>query len=822
MNRKERRAAQRLGSSSGTAAAEQAQRLFAQAVQHHRLGQFADAERCYRSLLASRQTHEHSLYNLGVLALQTNRPELAAEMLGKAVAIDGGNAEWCYNYGFSLQQTGRDDEAVEQYSRAIALMPDHPEAQLNLGNLLLRLGRLPEAVAAYERLAKLKPDLAETHYNLGNALAQQGRTAEAIACFERSLAIKPLPEIHNNLGIALARDPARADEALAHYRAALAVDPNFVEADLNIGALQASRGRLEDAAAAFSRVIAARPDHVEAHENLARTMIAGGDPTVALPVLARALQLHETPSVKHLLFLCLREVRAAADDPALRALVLRALSEPWGRPAELSNVAASLIKARPAVAQSSARCAQAWPRRLGEGELFGPHGLTVVADDELLRTLLTVSRVTDLALERLLTMTRTLLLRRAMEAVPAMPDAHLRFWSALAQQCHINEYVFATTEAEDADVLQLHEVVAAALAAGEPVSDLAVLALAAYAALDELVGATRLLDRSWPAPVEAVLTQQLRELAEERELRAALPQLTPIEDRVSREVQAQYEENPYPRWVTAPPSPPRRDLGERLRLRFPRADIRPLGNGGRIDILVAGCGTGQHAIEVAQENPEARVLAIDLSRASLGYAARKTRERGLANIEYAQGDILALGDIGRSFDLIESSGVLHHLAEPFAGWQVLVSLLRPRGLMNIGLYSERGRRPLGAVRRRIVARGYQPTAADIRRCRQELMDDPADTAKVVEIGDFYTVSDCRDLLFHVQEQQLTLPAIQAFLALNELRFLGFDLGAARLQAYAARFPDDTAMTDLDHWHAFEQQNPDTFIDMYQFWVQKAD
>jgi 2-polyprenyl-3-methyl-5-hydroxy-6-metoxy-1,4-benzoquinol methylase len=58
---------------------------------------------------------------------------------------------------------------------------------------------------------------------------------------------------------------------------------------------------------------------------------------------------------------------------------------------------------------------------------------------------------------------------------------------------------------------------------------------------------------------------------------------------------------------------------------------------------------------------------------------------GRSNIEYGQADILKLGSLGRSFDLIESSGVLHHLADPLAGWRVLLSLLRPGGFMMIGL-----------------------------------------------------------------------------------------------------------------------------------------
>ena len=91
----------------------------------------------------------------------------------------------------------------------------------------------------------------------------------------------------------------------------------------------------------------------------------------------------------------------------------------------------------------------------------------------------------------------------------------------------------------------------AALTAGTAVPPPWIAAVAAYFPLPELGAADALLARSWPAPIAALLDQQIREPREEAALRAAIPQLTPIEDDVSRAVQAQYEANPYPRWITA-------------------------------------------------------------------------------------------------------------------------------------------------------------------------------------------------------------------------------------------------------------------------------
>ena len=67
---------------------------------------------------------------------------------------------------------------------------------------------------------------------------------------------------------------------------------------------------------------------------------------------------------------------------------------------------------------------------------------------------------------------------------------------------------------------------------------------------------------------------------------------------------------------------------------------------------------------------------------------------------------------------------------------------------------------------------------------------------------------------------MTLPGLKSFLGQQGLHVLGLEVDRATARAYAARFPADPAMTDLDGWHAFEQDNPRTFESMYRLWVQK--
>src|SRR5262249_3302912 len=156
-----------------------------------------------------------------------------------------------------------------------------------------------------------------------------------------------------------------------------------------------------------------------------------------------------------------------------------------------------------------------------------------------------------------------------------------------------------------------------------------------YFPLHSLPNSQALLERAWPAPLTEVLRQQVREPREEAQYRELIPRLTPIDDDVSMQVRRQYEENPYPRWVHAALAREPIALDESLRNQFPSAPVGPLVNPDGIDVLVAGCGTGRHPIEVAHKYKAAHILAVDLSLSSLCYAKRKTPAVVANKIEYA-------------------------------------------------------------------------------------------------------------------------------------------------------------------------------------------
>jgi SAM-dependent methyltransferase len=193
------------------------------------------------------------------------------------------------------------------------------------------------------------------------------------------------------------------------------------------------------------------------------------------------------------------------------------------------------------------------------------------------------------------------------------------------------------------------------------------------------------------------------------------------------------------------------------------------------------------------------------------------------NLEFKHGDILELENLKQQFDIIISSGVLHHMKNPEAGWQVLADILKPGGLMKIGLYSELERQHITDCRQYIVDHKIPDTSEGIRQIRKIIAGLPEGHAfrKVMPFNDFYSTSMMRDLLFHVQEQCFTIPRIAKALNDFDLEFLSFSMLLPQaVQQYSQMFPDDTSMTNLEHWNEYEHRYPDTFTGLYQFWCRK--
>ncbi len=275
----------------GQAGAKGAQTLLANGMRFHQAGRLAEAEECYRRLLALIPDHAESLHLLGVIFIQRGRYDLAVDPIGRAIAANGGVASYHANHGSALQALGRLNEALAAYDAAIGLEPDMAELHANRGNALQALGRPCEALAAYDTAIRIKPDYAGAHYNRGNALKNLGRPGEALAAYDAAIGITPdYAEAHTNRGNAL-QELGRLDDALAAYDRALAIRPELAEAHYNRGNALQELGRPDEALAAYDTAIGIKPDHAKAHANRGNALKDLGRPEEALAAYDTALAL---------------------------------------------------------------------------------------------------------------------------------------------------------------------------------------------------------------------------------------------------------------------------------------------------------------------------------------------------------------------------------------------------------------------------------------------------------------------------------------------------------------------------------------------------
>jgi len=559
------------------------------------------------------------------------------------------------------------------------------------------------------------------------------------------------------------------------------------------------------------------PGDPRARFNLGRALVHAGQPRAALPHLRAAVRIApQAGEVWQWLADALAQLRFDACNAQIEGELVECLSRPDIEPAYLAPAAASLLRADPSF-------------RSLLPPLRGDDPDTLPLDEAVLRRLarplflllLENTFIPELDFERLIAM-----IRRAAafgwraRALGGAGNVALReVLGAIAHQCFLTEYLHEERDDESLIVDELRTGVEASLAKGVPVNEAEIALFACYRPLVTLRGADAL-PASNQSTMGRLVMRQVREPADEAGIAAGLARLTAMSDDLSRAVQAQYEQHPYPRWLRAPSAEGAYPLARRLRELFPHAGAASTIP-ERPSMLIAGCGTGRHAAMSAAQNPDSRILAIDLSRASLAYAARRARESGLANVEFAQADILELGRLEERFDVIQCSGVLHHLQDPMAGWRVLTGLLAPGGKMKVALYSEIARRSVAAARRLIADRGFAADPKGMRAARAAILALPSDDPARPVAGsiDFYSLSGCRDLLFHVREHRYTLTRIAEMLGDLGLEFLGFEFefAATRLQ-YHREFPLDPAATSLANWAEFETCHPDTFAAMYQFWV----
>jgi 2-polyprenyl-3-methyl-5-hydroxy-6-metoxy-1,4-benzoquinol methylase len=233
----------------------------------------------------------------------------------------------------------------------------------------------------------------------------------------------------------------------------------------------------------------------------------------------------------------------------------------------------------------------------------------------------------------------------------------------------------------------------------------------------------------------------------------------------SEEVRDFYERLPYPAPLTSLDdhlehysNPERRRA--LFHLMWPTE--RPRANQ---EILIAGCGTSQ-AARYALREPNARITAIDISETSLHHTRKLQQKYELGNLELHLLSILDVQSLGKSFDQIVCTGVLHHLADPDLGLQSLRNVLKPEGAMQVMVYASYGRTGVYMLQAYCRLLGISPSNQELQDLSAALNYLPKDhpLAHLLHKGkDFRQPDALADVLLHPQDRAFRVPQIHEWL-----------------------------------------------------------
>jgi SAM-dependent methyltransferase len=237
------------------------------------------------------------------------------------------------------------------------------------------------------------------------------------------------------------------------------------------------------------------------------------------------------------------------------------------------------------------------------------------------------------------------------------------------------------------------------------------------------------------------------------------------ESQVSKEVRTFYERMPYPapltnldRHLELYQNPDRRrSLFHTI---FPTEKLR-----GKLEILVAGCGTSQ-AATIALREPDARVTAIDISETSLHLTRNLQCKYNLENLELHQLPIERVQELGQTFDQIICSGVLHHLPDPDLGLRALQDVLKPEGAMDLMVYACYGRTGIYMMQaycRLLEISASNQELQDLSTTLDALPADHPIASVLRQAKDFKHPDALADALLHPQDRAYSVPQLYDWL-----------------------------------------------------------
>ena len=674
--------------------------------------------------------------------------------------------------------------------------------------------------------------------SLKEPLSANSELLESIFCkVKQALEINPTGIKGLNLFARIELFLEKPLQAQAVIQRALNAKPDSPTALFSAGHIALALGQLDSAEQYFNASLKISKVATRSASSLAYTYLEQGKYVEAFQLYQELIKTQANDShIRNKLFESASHINADFYSQELETNILRYLEFNDVDHSLLRNLATTLLHHKLQITEENT-----------------PLQFDQIASDPLLLTTLKSFYFCDVILERLFISLRQTLLFNTVQNM-TIPSPHIDLAHSMARQAQLNEYVWPITKNEE-EIIEglenlLYQITQEAQWTLDDIAP-AILILAQYkdlsqtaiASIFDIISIKKELKSSY---LSDIVQYSILDRNNEINIAKALPvwrkhkytnessidtdsiNTSSIENNsVSQKVQNQYEENPYPRW---------KDIGfntsgsyqQALSKNFPQLNLTHWQGKEKLNILVAGCGTGRQAIRLASYFTDLNVVAIDLSKRSLAYAKQQADRYKVSNIQFIQADILEFSSFPVLFDIIECSGVLHHMESPEKGLQSLQQLLSPTGVMKLALYSEAARKQVITFRK-LITQSQQQSGKELdqRLLRQALLMNqiPGDWSDIINSHDFYSMSNCRDLIFHEQEHQFTPDKISTLLSDNQLDFIGMLPTNSGRKAFEKIIgtglnQDNKNNNTLKNWNRVEQEESDIFSGMYQFYCRK--
>ncbi len=598
------------------------------------------------------------------------------------------------------------------------------------------------------------------------------------------------------------------DYAIECYNKIIDLNKNFADAYYNLAIIYKEQNNTKESIKNYNKCIKINPKKFEAYNNLGNIYKDNNETEKAIENYLQSLEINSNYLIALQNFgVCLQSYNFKTRSLKVDKQIFNLLEKNnILRPVDISNSVINYLYLSPEFKEIIDNVKNLEKKFLLETLL------NRIFDSKILISLMKITPITDLKIEIILKYIR----RKILLNINSMNKNNIAIFvmNAIAQQCFINEYIYSVDPEEEETLKIIEKKVSINIKKEDYNNILEICCLAAYKQLNTFSWSNKILFKK---ALQDLVENQINNPKIETKIAKNIISKE-INNFVSVKVKKQYERNPYPRWTKIALNNNPRSVSKFVQIYNLNANSKVLNKWNDINILVAGCGTGQHAINTATKFKNSFVTAIDLSLKSLSYAKRKADELQIKNIEFIEMDILNLKNLNKKFEIIESVGVLHHMSNPLKGWEILSKILKPHGLMMIGLYSARARKHITKIRSKF--KNLDKYSNDYLKILREkiILNKNNDFNLIKQSSDFYSLSSLRDLIFHTHEYTFNIKELDKNIKKLNLKFCGFE-NKHIINLFKNQFTANS-LYDLNTWHKFEKNNPRIFAGMYQFWCQK--